>query len=221
MTIKVFTAKKIITMNPSWPDGTAVAVRDGRILEVGSLESLEPWLTRDEHEIVDFGDAIVLPGLIDPHLHPVMAAVLLPMHFVTALEWDLPWQTVPACPDQESYRQKIAELEAEMVGDEPFFSWGFHASWHGDMSREVLDAISTTRPMVVWHRSFHEVYLNSAMLELLEITQEGVGARQQIDFERGHFYEVGLGYAIQKLNRFIMSDEWILKGLDRLKQIVH
>ena len=221
MTIKVFTAKKIITMNPSWPDGTAVAVRDGRILEVGSMESLNPWLARDEHEVVDFGDAIILPGLIDPHLHPVMAAVLLPMHFVTALEWVLPWQTVPACPDQESYRQKIVELESEMVGDEPFFTWGYHASWHGDMSRKLLDEISSTRPMVVWHRSFHEVYLNSAMLELLEITLDKVGARQQIDFERGHFYEVGLGYAIQKLNRFIMSDEWIRTGLGRLKQIVH
>lgn len=75
--------------------------------------------------------------------------------------------------------------------------------------------------MVVWHRSFHEVYLNSAMLEHLEITEAVVGNRQQIDFARGRFYEVGLGYAIGKLNRFIMSPDWIEEGLNRLKRIVH
>ena len=42
--ITVFTAKKIITMNPSWPDGTAIAVREGLILEVGTLDTLAPWL---------------------------------------------------------------------------------------------------------------------------------------------------------------------------------
>ena len=76
--------------------------------------------------------------LIDPHLHPVMAAVLLPMHFVSR-------RSSGTCPGKqfrlvltgESYRQKIAELESAMVGDEPFFTWGYHASWHGDMSRDA------------------------------------------------------------------------------------
>jgi predicted amidohydrolase YtcJ len=221
MTIKVFTANKFITMNASWPLATAVAVRDGQILEVGSVESLEPWLAGDDHETVDLGDVTVLPGLIDPHLHPVMAAVLLPMHFITAMEWELPWQDVPACPDPESYLKRVAQLEAQTPEGEPFFTWGYHASWHGEMSRKLLDEISTDRPMVVWHRSFHEVYLNTAMLDLMEITQDKVGTRQQIDFDKGWFYEVGLGYAIQKLNRIIMSPEWIETGLSRLKKIVH
>lgn len=95
MPIDVYTAKNIITMNPSWPSGTSVAVRDGKILEVGSLDSLAPWLERDSYSIHDFGDALMLPGLIDPHLHPMMAAVLLPMHFFTAFRWELPWQKVP------------------------------------------------------------------------------------------------------------------------------
>ena len=221
MAITVFKARNIITMNPSWPSGTAVAVRDGRILEVGSMETLQPWLDRDDYEIHDFGDAVMLPGLIDPHLHPIMAAVLLPMHFVTAMEWQLPWQAVPACPDAGSYRSRLMELVDGSPADEPFFTWGYHASWHGEMSRVLMDEIAPTRPMVVWHRSFHEVYLNTAMLKLLEIDDQAIGVRQQIDLARGHFYEVGLGYAIQKLNRFIMSDDWIAEGLSRLKQIVH
>ena len=42
--ITVYTARKIRTMEPSLPEATAVAVRDGRIVEVGSLETLKPWL---------------------------------------------------------------------------------------------------------------------------------------------------------------------------------
>ena len=91
MTIKVFTADRVVTMNPSWPDGTAIAVRDGQILEVGSIESLAPWIAGQEYEVYDFPGKTILPGFIDPHLHPVMTAVLLPMHFITALDWRLPW----------------------------------------------------------------------------------------------------------------------------------
>ena len=51
--ITVFVAKKIITMTEAQPEATAVAVRDGIILEVGSLDSLKPWLEHDEYEIVE------------------------------------------------------------------------------------------------------------------------------------------------------------------------
>jgi predicted amidohydrolase YtcJ len=34
----VFVAKKFITMDPGWPEATAVAVQNGSILSVGSLD---------------------------------------------------------------------------------------------------------------------------------------------------------------------------------------
>ena len=75
-------------MNPSNPEATAVAVRDGRIIETGSLETIEPWLRHHPHTVNErFANNVLVPGFIDPHLHPSMAAVLLPMHFVTAMEW--------------------------------------------------------------------------------------------------------------------------------------
>lgn len=221
MPIEVFTAKNIITMNPSWPSATAVAVRDGKILESGTMASLAPWLQTDEVTVHDFGEAVILPGLIDPHLHPMMAAVLLPMNFVTAFHWELPWQDVPACDDPQRYQARLRELVQLSPKDEPFFSWGYHASWHGEMDRSLMDDICGDQPMVIWHRSFHEVYLNTAMMQQLGITQETIGGREQIDFKRGRFFEVGLGYAIGKLNSIIMSQSWISAGLDRLKQIVH
>ena len=56
--ITVFTARRIRTMTPSAPLATAVAVRDGMILEAGTLETLRPWLDAHPHRIDDrFRDA--------------------------------------------------------------------------------------------------------------------------------------------------------------------
>ena len=41
--IKIFKAKKVITMNSYCPYGTHVAVKEGKILGVGSLDQLEGW----------------------------------------------------------------------------------------------------------------------------------------------------------------------------------
>ena len=49
--LTVFTARRIVTMNPSNPSATAVAVRKGQIVEAGTLESLKPWLDKHEHRI--------------------------------------------------------------------------------------------------------------------------------------------------------------------------
>ena len=49
--ITVFVARRIVTMDPGWPEGEAVAVKDGRILSVGTLEDLQPWLKRFPYRI--------------------------------------------------------------------------------------------------------------------------------------------------------------------------
>ena len=69
----ILVARKIITMSPPRPEGTAVAVRGGRILGVGSVEELKGWgeCTVDDR----FKDKVVIPGLIEAHCH-VMEGVV-------------------------------------------------------------------------------------------------------------------------------------------------
>jgi hypothetical protein len=65
--IMVFLAKKIITMDPSNPLATHVAVKDGKILGVGELEDLEKW---GEYELnTIFKDKVMMPGLVEGHAH--------------------------------------------------------------------------------------------------------------------------------------------------------
>ena len=42
--VDIFAAKGIITMDPSRPRSTAVAVREGKVLAVGSVGELQTWL---------------------------------------------------------------------------------------------------------------------------------------------------------------------------------
>ena len=67
----VYTAQLIRTMEPSLPTATAVAVEDGLIVAVGSEASLTP-LVKAREGTVDrqLAEQIILPGFIDPHVHP-------------------------------------------------------------------------------------------------------------------------------------------------------
>ncbi len=226
MELTVYTARSIITMNRSWPRAEAVAVGDGRIVEVGTVESMEPWLRRHPHRIDErFAGCVLLPGFIDPHLHPTMAAVLLPMEFVTAMEWKLPWGRVEPVTTADGFVDRLRAIDAARTGagdhHDPLFVWAYHQLWHGTMSRELLDGVSRSRPICVWHRSFHELYLSTAFLDHLDLTEARLGGRPGIDWAAGHFYEAGLGYAIAKLNPLLLAPERYAAGLTRLASVAH
>ena len=63
----IYSAKKIITMNPIQPYVSHVAVREGRVLGAGSLAELEVW---GEH-IIDnrFAEKVLMPGFVEGHAH--------------------------------------------------------------------------------------------------------------------------------------------------------
>ena len=54
-------------MDPSRPEATHVAVREGRILGVGALAELKAWgaYSLDER----FADKVLMPGFVEGHAH--------------------------------------------------------------------------------------------------------------------------------------------------------
>jgi predicted amidohydrolase YtcJ len=150
-----------------------------------------------------------------------MAAVLLPMEFITAMRWKLPWGTVEPTTTEEDFTARMQALHAQKPDSDPLFIWGYHQLWHGDMHRQRINAVSSERPIVVWHRSFHELYMNDAALAMTAVEEEDIGPDSQIDYGAGHFFEVGLGYAINRLNPWILAPDKYAAGLERLKAVVH
>ena len=203
--ITVFVAQQIRTMEASLPEATAVAVRDGLIVEVGTLESLKPWLDHNEHVIDErFADQVLMPGFIDPHVHPALMSLLLGMPWIPPENWDLPGRPTPAARSREEFLARLGELVADGPSDEPLIVFGYHAQFHGEIVRSDLDTVSLDRPIVLWQRSFHELRANSAGLEFLNAA-EGAEWDPHIDMETGRLYESGMVWGLRTLNPIVFE----------------
>ena len=223
--IVVYTAKKIVTMEPSMPTATTVAVRNGRILAVGTRHDVQPWLDRYPHRFDNrFADKVLYPGFIDPHLHPFLGATLLGQNEIIAPEdWRLPGRFIKGATDRKAYLDRLTALANEHPDSTlPLFTWGWNAFWHGDLNRADLDAISESRPIVVTQRSAHEMILNSAALAAAELgpdVEEAVHGG--IDWRNGRFWEQGLFLAADAVERNLRQGRGIRTGLDLVAELIH
>lgn len=68
--VRLITAQRMVTM--AGRDATAIAFRNGRVLDVGSARDLRELFA--SAKVTDLGDATVVPGLNDAHMHPGMAS---------------------------------------------------------------------------------------------------------------------------------------------------
>ena len=73
---------KIVTVDAESSLREALAIRDGKILRVGSTAEIRR-LAGPETRVVELGGRTVIPGLIDSHLHAVRAA----LSFSTEVNW--------------------------------------------------------------------------------------------------------------------------------------
>ena len=219
-TIKIYVAKDIITMNEYKPSVKAVAVANGKIIEIGSLAELTEKLEGENYTIdKSFSDDIIFPGFLDQHLHPLLASLIFTMNIISIEKWELPNGTFEAITSPEEYIKELKKVEQSLKkDDEMLFTWGYHHLFHGKITRQELDQINNKRPILIWHRSAHEFIMNTPALELFEIDEEYLAkqsesAQKQLNFEEGHFWEQG-GFAIApKLVPYILTDERISEGL--------
>ena len=226
-TVTVFTAATINTMDPGTEGATAVAVGAGRILAVGSMAQVRHALGNRPFNVDhSFEHKVLMPGLIEQHLHPVLGALTLSMEVIAIEDWDLPARTAKAARTPVEYQSRLRQAEAAIADPNGYlFSWGYHQLWHGPLSRAILDRVSATRPILVWHRSAHEMYLNSAAIAEMGITEAmlaGKGAaNHQVDLAAGHFYEKGLVLIVEPVLKRMATPERVSAGLRMLVRYLH
>jgi predicted amidohydrolase YtcJ len=206
--ITVFVAKKIVTMDPSLPVATAVAVSDGKILSVGSIEDLKPWTSRYPTIINrDFADKVVYPGFVEAHAHPLLGGLLYSMPLVTPQPVPNPWgkgfQGVPTA--QAALAQLKQYSTAIQDPSKPLLAWGFDEVAMGiSPDRQFLDQVSDSRPIAVWDNSGHNMYVNSGLIKAYDLTPEkvksipGVGIDQNGQLN-GKFLEIAATQYVLKL----------------------
>lgn len=162
--VTVYTARRVRTMDPGRPLAQAVAVMDGRVLSTGTLESMQPWLSRHEH-VVDrtLQHKVILPGLIDPHTHFSISAGYLCLVYVGPIESPGPNGMNPAVASIDEMLRKLRSVhESEPDRSKPLVAWGLDPALQGGhLHRDLLDGISTERPIWVIAYAPHFVYVNS------------------------------------------------------------
>ncbi|MEM7330086.1 MAG: amidohydrolase family protein [Pseudomonadota bacterium] len=215
--ITIYPANAIVTMDAATA-GDAIAVRDGRILAVSARDDLE---TRYQGATIDesFRDKIIIPGLIDPHVHMGLSS----LQYATPLTPPWPMATpngmVRGLPTRDAFFERLREIEADATGNDPLIIYGFHDLVHGDLVKSDLDAITTQRPLVIWHYSSHDFYLNSAALEWAGIEAslheefEGVDLDQNGELT-GRIYEDAIPALMHKVGPILLAPDRLAAGLE-------
>ncbi|MBX3454640.1 amidohydrolase [Ferrovibrio sp.] len=166
----IITARKIITMNPGLPEASHVAIRDGRILAVGNAEDMKFW----PDAVIDtrFADKVLMPGFVEGHSH-IMEGSIWPYSYVGYFDRVSPdGVMVSGLKSIDAVVERLKAVSDAMSDPNAIlFAWGFDPIYFNDrrMTRLDLDRVSTTRPVLIIHASFHIINTNSFTLQKVGI----------------------------------------------------
>jgi predicted amidohydrolase YtcJ len=139
----------------------AVAVRDGRIVALGTSDDLVE-LRGSSTEVVDLGGRMLVPGFQDAHVHPINAGL-------EQLRCDL---------SQDHGLEAYIDRIRAYVSSHPTASWILGGGWSvdvfpgGNPRAETLDGLVSDRPAFLPNRDGHGAWVNSRTLELAGITRD-------------------------------------------------
>ena len=150
---------KIYTVDKNQPLAEALAVKDGRLLYVGSAHEVQAFIGPHTH-VEDLGGRLVLPGLIDSHIHPLDIADLdvcdLDDHALPLKELS---KFVSAC---------LTRFQTPPGGLLRVYQWNCTAGNQPDPRhptlRAALDAASTSRRIELLGEDGHHGAYNSLAL---------------------------------------------------------
>ncbi len=154
----VYRANPVVTFDPERPRAEAVAVKNGSVVAVGSTSDVEQWIGQDTN-VVDFGDAALLPGLTDAHVHPIWGVTSM------AIGVDL-----TGLDTMQSVTTRLQE--SEPVGpDEWVLGWGLDPNvFDGPMSGRSFEETLENRPVYLRLRDVHSAIVSPRALKLAAIT---------------------------------------------------
>ncbi len=171
----IYTARKILTMNPNQPVVSHVAVREGRILGAGTLQDLEAWgaYTLDTR----FADKVLMPGFVEGHAHTMEGTLWRNTYVGYFDRRDPDGKTWSGLTSIDAVVARLQEAEAQLDDpDVPLTGWSLDPIYMGNqrVSRADLDRVSTTRPIGILHASGHILNVNTKGLELAGLLRSGI-----------------------------------------------
>jgi predicted amidohydrolase YtcJ len=155
----------VITMDPHRPWADALAVRQGRIVSVGTWQEVEAHVAGAP--VLDLGGRTVLPGLIDTHAHLFWTALSLAALDVGQAEDHTSLQAI--------IRQAIVDLpQGELVFGMGFTEYALNTNRHSPII-EALDAVAPDRAVFLMGVAGHASAVNSRALQDLALPGDTPG----------------------------------------------
>jgi predicted amidohydrolase YtcJ len=145
---------------------------------------------------------------------------MLPNEIISMNDWVLPNETKKAVVGHKPYMKKLEESVKGKSG-EVYLTWGYHPIWHGELTREMLNKISTDIPIGVLHRSFHEIYINDAFIKKFNLKEADYKGNPQVEWQKGHFYEGGWLAVLPKLAAVLFNPKRTDRGMKMMSQLIH
>jgi predicted amidohydrolase YtcJ len=162
----VYRNGRIYTANAADEIVEALAIRRGRIVYVGSDAGAERH-TGTATRVVDLKGGTAMPGLVDGHMHPLEGGSLLlkcnlNYEALTVAEFQA---RIQACLDATPRQEPDGWLEVVAWFQQNMLPAGVATS------HATLDALKTSRPVIVRSSFGHTVLANSRALALAKITR--------------------------------------------------
>ncbi|RLM56999.1 amidohydrolase [Halobellus sp. Atlit-31R] len=153
----VLTNGEVHTLETSDETHEAVAIRDGRIVRLGSEYDVA-FLAGTETETIDLGGRTVLPGFIDAHTH---------LDFVGRR---LVHADLSGAASAEECVDRLRDRREEVAPGEWIVGYGYDESGWDDpdpapLDRDHLDAVSTDRPVVAFREDMHAASVNGVVFD--------------------------------------------------------
>ncbi|GAA3737605.1 hypothetical protein HDA32_005412 [Spinactinospora alkalitolerans] len=154
---------KVLTMDDAAPRATALAIADGRVLEVSDEAGARAAAGPGAREI-DAGGRTVLPGFIDPHNHLLSTAESL-----AAVD-----ARYPVVASVAGLVAAVADEAARTPSGQWIRAFGMDDAKYpeGRPTRQALDEATTEHPVIVYHVSGHQAAVNTAALQWRGISED-------------------------------------------------
>ena len=157
----VLTNGKIVTVDPSDSIAQAVAVKNGKIVDVGETKKISRYIGKGT-KVIDLKGKTVTPGLIDSHAH-------LPFFGLRENGWFLNLQGIRS---KEEILDLLAQKASKTPKGEWVSAWGVESMSMSYLNREDLDRASRSHPMLVVFTGGQWGFANSYALKIAGIDKD-------------------------------------------------
>ena len=166
----IYVGGPIVTINDAQPEAEALAVKDGKILAVGSKADIEKAHKGNTTEVVDLAGKTLMPSFLDGHSHYINSLTVASQAKLYA---------PPAGPgkDVDSIIATLKQFATErnIPKGEMIMGYGYDDTVMPDgrlLNRDDLDAAFPDNPVRIDHVSMHGAVMNSMALKQFGINAE-------------------------------------------------